>query len=50
MASYLMLTPTCQTTWCHIKEDQNINIKFYVVFAVHFDNIQQLNQQMHFIS
>jgi hypothetical protein len=23
---------------------------FYVVFTVHFDNIQQLNQQMHFIS
>jgi hypothetical protein len=22
---------------------------FYVVFTVHFDNIQQLNQQMHFI-
>jgi hypothetical protein len=23
--------------------------KLYVVFTVHFDNIQQLNQQMHFI-
>jgi hypothetical protein len=23
--------------------------KFYVVFAVHFDITQQLNQQMHFI-
>jgi hypothetical protein len=23
---------------------------FYVLFTVHFDNIQQLNQQMHFIS
>ena len=25
-------------------------VQFYVVFTVHFDNIQQSNQQMHFIS
>ena len=24
--------------------------RFYVVITVHFDNTQQLNQQMHFIS
>ena len=26
------------------------NVSFYVVSTLHFDNIQQLNQQMHFIS
>jgi hypothetical protein len=28
----------------------NIIIQIYVVFTVHFDNIQQSNQQTHFIS
>jgi hypothetical protein len=27
-----------------------LDILFYVLFTVHFDNIQQLNQKMHFIS
>jgi hypothetical protein len=33
----------------YVKRKPHI-VKFYVVFTVHFDIIQQLNQQMHFIS
>jgi hypothetical protein len=32
-----------QLAWSHVTT-------IYVMFTVHFDNIQQLNQQMHIIS
>jgi hypothetical protein len=42
----ISIKPLTPQTW----NRQTWYYTFYIVFTVHFDNIQQLNQQIHFIS